>query len=79
MFEFTTRDLRRAITKVRLLTGTYRQKNRVKFRNGAATDLCLLCSAGSKDRDHFIVECSALSSVRQSYISLLEFILTVKN
>ena len=31
-----------AITKVRLLTGTYYlQKNRVKFKNGAATDTCL--------------------------------------
>ena len=48
-------DVRRAITKVRLLTGTYQlQKNRVKFKNGAATDLCLLCSAGTEDRVHFI-------------------------
>ena len=72
------RDVRRAITKVKLLTGTYYmylQKNRMKFKNGAATDLCLLCSAGSEDRVHFIAECNALSSVRQSYISVLETIL----
>ena len=38
------RDVRRALTKVRLLTGTYYlQKNRMKFKNGAATDLYLLC------------------------------------
>ena len=74
------RDVRRAITKVRLLTGThYLQKNRVKFKNGAATDLCLLCSAGSEDRVHFIAECTALSSVRQSYISVLETILLASN
>ena len=69
------RDVRRAITKVRLLTGTYYlQKNRVKFKNGAATDLCLLCSvllcsAGSEDRVHFTAECNALSFVRQLYLS----------
>ena len=74
------RDVRRAITKVRLLTGTYYlQKNIVKFKNGAATDLSLLCSAGSEDRVHFIAECNALSPVRQSYISVLETILLASN
>ena len=51
----------------------------MKFKNGAATDLCLLCSAGSKDRVHFIAECNALSSVRQSCISVLETILLASN
>ena len=63
-----------------MLTETYYlQKNRAKSRNGAAIDLCLLCSAGSEDRVHFIAECNALSSVRKSKISLLEPILTVNN
>ena len=76
----TPRDVRRAITKVLLLTGIYYlQKKRVKFKNGAATDLCLLCSAGSEDRVHFIAECSALSSVRQNYISVLETIRLASN
>ena len=74
------RDVRRAITKVRLLTGTYYlQTNRVKFKNGAVTDLCLLCSAASEDRVHFIAECNALSSVRQNYISQIASILSVNN
>ena len=50
----------------------------MKFKNGAATDLCLLCSAGS-DRVHFIAECNALKSVRQNYISVLETILLASN
>ena len=74
------RDVRRAITKVRLLTGTYYlQTNRVKFRNGSVTGLCLLCSAASEDRVYFIAECNALSSVRQNYISQIESILSVNN
>ena len=51
----------------------------MKFKNGAANDLCLLCSVGSEDRVHFIAECNALSSVRQSYISVLETILLTSN
>ena len=43
------------------------------------TDLCLLCSAASEDRVHFIAECNALSSVRQNYISKIESILSVNN
>ena len=67
-------------SQVRLLTGTYYlQTNRVKFRNGAVTDLCLLCSAASEDRVHFIAECNAFSSVRQNYISQIESILSVNN
>ena len=74
------RDVKRAITKVRLLTGTYYlQSNRVKFRNGAVTDLCLLCSAASEDRVHCIADCNALSSVRQNYISQIESIMSVNN
>ena len=57
----------------------YLQTNRVKFRNGAVTDLCLLCSAASEDRVHFIAECNELSSVRQNYISQIESILSVNN
>ena len=51
----------------------------MNFKNGAATDLCLLCSAGSENRVHFTAECSALSSVRQSYISVLNTILLASN
>ena len=42
----STRDVKRAVIKVRLLTGTYYlQKDRAKFKGGSVTDLCLLCSA----------------------------------
>ena len=74
------RDVKRAVTKVRILTGTiYLQSNRTKFRNGAITDLCLLCSALSADRVHFITECSVLTHVRQSYLSRIETVLLDRN
>ena len=50
----------------------------MKFKNGATTDLCLLCSALLDLRiGSFIAEYNALSSVRQSYISSLVSILAV--
>ena len=53
------RDVRKVITKVRLLMVTYYlQTNTGNLRNDAATDLCLLCSAGSEDRVDFIAECN---------------------
>ena len=39
----STRDVKRAVIKVCLLTGTYYlQKDRAKFKGGSVTDLCLL-------------------------------------
>ena len=50
----STREVRRAIAKVRLLTGTYSLQNTAKFKNGAVTDLFQVCSAVPEDRVHFI-------------------------
>lgn len=76
----STRDVRRAVIKVRLLTGTYYlQKDRAKFKGGSVTDLCLLCSAATEDRVHFIAECGALSSVRPRYLAEIEDELAYRN
>ena len=76
----STRDVKRTVIKVRLLTGTYYlQKDRAKFKGGSVTDLCLLCSAATEDRVHFIAECGALSSVRLRYLAEIENELTYRN
>ena len=76
----STRDVKRAVIKVRLLTGTYYlQRGRARFKHGSVTDLCLLCSAATEDRVHFIAECGALSSVRQRYIAEIENELLYRN
>ena len=44
-------DVRRAVVKVRLLTGTYYLlTDRAKFHGSGTTNLCLLCSAAPEDR-----------------------------
>ena len=76
----STLDVKRAVIKVRLLTGTYYlQKDRAKFKGGSVTDLCLLCSAATEDRVYFIAECGALSSVRLRYLAEIENELTYRN
>ena len=76
----STRDVKRSVIKVRLLTGTYYlQKDRAKFKGGSVTDLCLLCSAATEDRVHFIAECGALSSVSLRYLAEIVNELTYRN
>ena len=66
------RDVKRDVTNVRLLTGTYYlQENRAKLIDGASADLWLLYSALSK-YIALIGECSALIHFRQSHLSEME-------
>ncbi|MEW8544375.1 MAG: reverse transcriptase family protein, partial [Candidatus Thiodiazotropha sp.] len=62
------RDVKKANTKLRLLTGTYiLQENRVKFNQYVVDDTCTLCLANAESREHFLVECSSLEKVRQQF------------
>ena len=63
-------DRRRAQTKCRLLTGTYTlQSNRAVFNQHAADATCNLCHSAPETRQHFLVECRALSDERTKYLS----------
>ena len=51
----TVMDVRRAVIKARILTGTYYlQADRDKFQKEGITSMCPLCSATSEDRLHFL-------------------------
>ena len=69
----TVMDVKRAVIKARILTGTYYlQADRDKFRRTGTTSQCPLCSAASEDRLHFLIACVSLNQVRQSYIIEIE-------
>ena len=61
-------DSRRAQTKCRLLTGTYiLQSNGAVFNQHAVDATCKLFSSPPETRQHFLVECQALSDERTKY------------
>ena len=63
-------DSRRAQTKCRLLTGTYTlQSNRAFFNQHAVDATCKMCRSAPETRQHFLVECQALSDERRKYLS----------
>ena len=71
-----TRDVRRAIIKVKILTGTYiLQYNKAKFNQYDVSPICCLCEAAEEDRIHFLLGCSRLNSVRQKYLEKIRSIL----
>ena len=69
----TVIDVRTAIVKARILTGTYHLlADRDKFHKTGTTSKCPLCSAASEDRLHFLTACVSLNHVRQPYIAETE-------
>ena len=69
----TVMDVRRAVIKACILTGTYYlQADRDKFQKKGITSMCPLCSATSEDRLHFLTACASLAQIRQPYIVKIE-------
>jgi hypothetical protein len=61
----SSRDVNRIPTKLKLLTGTYiLQNNRAKYKNYTIDPTCLLCDSEAETPAHFILNCPALSSIR---------------
>ncbi|CAG2240732.1 unnamed protein product [Mytilus edulis] len=68
----STRDVARLPVKLKLLTGTYQlQSTRAAFNQNQVDPTCQLCNLESETLEHFISKCSALSSIRMSF--LLEY------
>ena len=63
-------DFMRAITKVRILTGTYLlQSHRKKFKmEGVVDAICPLCCLEDEDLVHMLTRCPALSETRNTYM-----------
>ena len=65
-------DARRAITKVRLLTGTYIVQSKLsKFNQNEVDPRCQLCFSEVEDYLHMLLQCGALLSYRRKYIENL--------
>jgi exonuclease III len=63
------RRVRRGVTKMRLLTGTYTlQTVRVTYRQ-ATSPQCLLCNSGEETITHFLLDCTALLPTRTGIIN----------
>ena len=59
-------DIRRSITKVRMMTGVYMlQSTRARFNQYSIEKTCPLCRLDSEDLTHMLLRCPALSDVRK--------------
>ena len=58
-------EIKKAIQKARLLTGTYLlQSNKAVFNQHQTVATCPLCNTAAEDREHFILECPTLQKIR---------------
>ena len=65
-------EIEKAAIKARLLTGTYTlQANRYKFNQNEIDKTCELCKLETEDREHFILNCTALEKTRQKDLQKL--------
>ena len=63
------RDVTRAMLKVKILLGVYNlEGKRAKFKKQNLDGTCPLCHTDIETREHFIINCSALQSTRESYL-----------
>ena len=63
------REIRRANTKLRILTGTYTvQTIRHKYKQSTSS-VCIICGRQDENIKHFLLECEELSIVRKSSLS----------
>ena len=61
-------DIRRSITKVRMMTWVYMlQYTKAKFNQYSVEKTCSLCRLDSEDLTHMLLRCPALAAVRKSY------------
>ena len=75
----STRDVTRAATKLRLLTGTYLLQDKLFKLGKSATAICRLCHKEEEDTVHFIVTCQFLEATRSKYMPAILNILSPLN
>ncbi len=69
-------DVRKGITRARMMTGTYyMQINKHKFSNCAVDPTCQLCRIEDEDIVHIITRCPALNQIRKLYIPKIKAVL----
>ncbi len=66
-------DVRRAITKSRVLTGTYTlQAHKCKFSKVLIQSTCQMCYIEDEDIHHMLLRCPALATARQEPLERLK-------
>ena len=75
----TVSDVRKGITKARILTGTYLlQKNRHSFSGGAVDPVCRHCRLEDEDLLHVLARCPAFFEIRDYTVQALKDIVVRK-
>jgi hypothetical protein len=65
----TVTEVRKGVTKSRMLTGTYLlQSNKHRFSNYTVDATCQLCHLEDEDIVHMVTRCPALEKLRRQYI-----------
>jgi hypothetical protein len=73
------KDVRRAYTKAKLLTGTYPTQERLfRWSDGRYPAMCPLCMTAIETVPHFLIECPALHSVRARQLSQIAAVVKPK-
>ena len=68
--ESSVTDVKKAVVKARILTGTYiLQKNRQTFSNGTVDAVCRHCRLEEEDLLHLLSRCPSFYSIRESTVS----------
>lgn len=66
-------EVRKAEVKAKLLTRSYTlQSDRSKFTKEREDSTCRICHTEDEDTKHFLLECSALTTVRQKFLDTIE-------
>ena len=75
----TVSDVRKGITKARILTGTYLlQKTRNSFSGGTVDPVCRNCRLEDEDLLHVLARCPAYFEIRKYTVQLLKDIVVRK-
>ena len=66
--ESTVSNIRKGITKCRMLTGTYLlQSSQCKFSKSSISAMCKCCGLNDEDLPHMLLECPALLNQRKLF------------
>jgi len=72
----SARDVDRILVKLKLITGTYLlQTSKATIKKNDKDGVCLICGGDDETVEHFILQCPALSVVRDPVITEISFIL----
>ena len=79
--ESSVTDVKKAVVKARILTGTYiLQKKRQTFSNGTVDTVCRHCRLEEEDLLHLLSHCPAFFSIRESTVrSLKDIVISHKS